>query len=100
MSKLVRTLGFLFVIFAMTVYARNCRMSFYQWKHCGYSASEPAILGDYVNFSWNHSGLFSDTLYVNGQPAAKLLKYYFHLTDDAIVVESLDGAQRARYCGK
>jgi hypothetical protein len=28
------------------------------------------------------------------------VKYYFHLTDDTIVVDSLDGAKRSRYCGK
>jgi len=100
MSKLVRVLGVLLVAFALVVYARDLRMSFNQWKHCGYSPEEPAVLGDYVNFSWNYFGLFSDVLYVEGKPAARLLKYYFHLTDDAIVVESIDGKQRARYCGK
>ena len=100
MSKLVRALGVLLVVFVMAVYARDCRMSFNQWKHCGYTSTEPAVLGDYVNFSWTYGGLFSDTLYVKGKPAARLLKYYFHLTDDAIVVESLDGKERSRYCGK
>jgi hypothetical protein len=100
MSKLVRALGVLLVLAVMVVYARECRMSFNQWKLCGGGNAEASVLGQYVNFNWNKGGLFSDTLYVNGQPAARLRKYYFHLTDDAIVVQSLDGAKESRYCGK
>jgi hypothetical protein len=100
MSKLVRVLGVLVVVFAIVVYARDLRMSFNQWKHCGGDVGQPGILGQYVNFSWNWAGLFSDTLYVDGKPAARLAKYYFHLTDDAIVVASFDGARKSRYCGK
>ena len=100
MSKLVRALGVVLVLFVMVVYARDCRMSFNQWRLCAGEPAESAFLGQYVNFSWNASGIFSDTLYAGGKPAARLVKYYFHLTDDAIVVESLDGAKRARYCGK
>jgi hypothetical protein len=100
MAKLVRGLGVLLVVLAIVVYARDCRMSFNQWKHCGGDPGEPGILGDYVNFNWNMAGLFSDVLYVNGKPAARLAKYYFHLTDDAIVVASLDGSKKSRYCGK
>lgn len=100
MAHLMRSLGVLLVLFAIVVYARDCRMSFNQWKHCEALPGETAILGDYVNFNWNMAGLFSDILYVDGKPAARLAKYYFHLTDDTIVVQSLDGTQKARYCGK
>jgi hypothetical protein len=100
MAHLMRSLGVLLVLGAMVVYARDCRMSFNQWKHCEAVPGETALLGDYVNFNWNLSGLFSDVLYVDGKPAARLVKYDFHLTDDAITVESLDGTQKARYCGK
>ena len=100
MKKLVRALGVLLVLFAIVVYARDCRMSFNQWKHCGGESGQPGLLGEYVNFNWNWAGMFSDVLYVEGRPAARLAKYDFHLTDDAIEVVSLDGAKRSRYCGK
>lgn len=99
MLKLVRALGVLLLPFAAVVYARDCRMAFNQWKHCGSEIGQ-GVLGDYVNFSWNWAGLFSDVLYVDGRPAARLTKYDFHLTDDAIEVTSLDGAKQSRYCGK
>jgi hypothetical protein len=100
MSKLVRALGVLLVLAVLVLYARDCRMSFNQWKLCAGEPAESAFMGQYVNFNWNMRGLLSDELYANGKPVARLVKYYFHLTDDAIVVESLDGKQRARYCGK
>jgi hypothetical protein len=100
MSKLVRALGVLLVVFGIVVYARDCRMSFNQWRYCGSDLDKPGIVGSDVNFSWNWAGLFSDTLYVDGKPAARLAKYYFHLTDDAIVIAALDGSKKSRYCGK
>lgn len=100
MMKLVSALGVLLVVFAMVVYARDGRMSFNQWKHCGGDIGQPGIVGEYVNFNWNWAGLFSDVLYVDGKPTARLVKYYFHLTDDVIVITSLDGTRKSRYCGK
>lgn len=53
-----------------------------------------------MQFSFNPSGVLSDVLRVDGKPAAKRVRYHFHLLDDVIEVASLDGTQTARYCGK
>lgn len=100
MQKLVRASGVLLVLLAIVVYARDCRMSFNQWKHCGGDPGQPGILGDYAKIDWNLAGIFSDVLKVDGKPAARLVKYHFSLTDDAIEIVSLDGTKRSRYCGK
>jgi len=100
MKKLVRALGVLLVLFAIVVYARDCRMSFNQWKHCGGDPGQPGIVGDYAKFDWGLAGIFRDVLSVDGKPAARLVKYDFSLTGDAIEIVSLDGAKRSRYCGK
>jgi hypothetical protein len=57
-------------------------------------------VSDYVKFDWTPAGIFSDVLHVDGKPAARLVKYHFSLTDDAIEIVSLDGTKRSRYCGK
>ena len=100
MHRLIRVLGVLAVLFAIVVYARDCRMSFNMWKHCGGDPGQPGILGDYVKLDWSFAGLFRDVLRVDGKPAARLAKYDFGLSGDVIEVVSLDGAQRSRYCGK
>ncbi len=100
MQRLIRGLGVLLVLFAIVVYARDCRMSFNLWKHCGGDPAQPGFLGDYVKFDWTFAGLFSDVLRVDGKPAARLVKYDFGLSGDAIEVSSLDGTHRSRYCGK
>ena len=100
MQKLVRALGVLLVVFAIVVYARDCRMSFNSWKHCGGDPGQPGILDEYVKFDWTLAGIFSDVLYVDGKPAARLVKYHFSLTDDAMDIMSLDGTKHSRYCGK
>ena len=100
MSQLVRALGVLLVIFAIVVYARDCRMAFNQWKHYGDDPGQPGILGEYISFDWRPAGIFSDILYFDGKPVARLVKYHFHLADDTIEIESLDGTKHSRYCGK
>jgi hypothetical protein len=100
MQKLIRGLAVLLVLFAIVVYARDCRLSFNQWKHCGAERGQPGLLGDWVHFEWRPSGLFSDILYVDGKPAARLVKYHFRVVDDVIEIVSLDGAETASYCGK
>jgi hypothetical protein len=100
MQKLVRALAVLLVVFAIVVYARDCRMAFNSWKYCGGDPGQPGIVSDYVKFDWTPAGLFSDVLHVDGKPAARLVKYHFSLTDDAIEIVSLDGTKRSRYCGK
>jgi hypothetical protein len=100
MRKLLGALSVFLVIFGVVAYARECRVTFSQWRHCGENKNEPGVVGDMVNFNWNLGGLFSDVLYVNGKPAARLVKYDFSLEGDSIEVESLDGEQRSRYCGK
>ncbi len=100
MRSLVRALGVLLVLFTIVVYARDCRVSFNQWKHCGGDAGKEGLLGAWVHFNFNPSGIFSDVLLVDGKPAARLVKYHFHVVDDVIDVASLDGSQTSRYCGK
>jgi hypothetical protein len=100
MQRLIRALGVLLFIFGIVVYARDCRVSFNQWKHCGGDAGQPGVLGDWVHFDFNPSGLFSDVLRVDGKPAARLVKYHFHLVDDVIEIASLDGTKTSRYCGR
>jgi hypothetical protein len=100
MQKLVRALGILLVLFAIVVYARDCRMSFNSWKHCGGDPGQPGILGDYAKIDFGLAGLFTNILRVDGKPAARLVKYHFSLTDDAIEIASLDGMKQSRYCGK
>ena len=100
MHKLIRAVGLLLVVFGIVVYARDCRISFNQWKHCGADPGQPGILGDWVHFEFNPSGLFSDVLQVDGKPAARLVKYHFHLVDDVIEIASLDGTKTSRYCGR
>ena len=73
MRKLLGALSVFLVIFVIVVYARDCRVSFSQWRYCGENKQEPGIVGDLVNFDWNFGGLFSDVLYVNGKPAARLV---------------------------
>jgi len=99
-QKLLRALGVLLVLFAIAVYARDCRMSFNQWKYCGSDPGQPGILDEYVNFNWTVAGLFTDVLRVNGRPAAHLVHYHFGLTGDVIEIASLDWSRRSRYCGK
>jgi len=100
MRKLLGALSVFLVIFVIVVYARDCRVSFSQWRYCGENKQEPGIVGDLVNFDWNLGGLFSDVLYVNGKPAARLVKYDFSLEGDVIEIVSPDGQKRSRYCGK
>ena len=100
MQKLIRTLGVLAILFAVVVYGRDCRMSFNQWKHCGGDPGQPGLVGDWAHFDWKPSGLLTDVLYVDGKPAARLVKYHFHLDGDVIEIVSLDGARSSRYCGK
>lgn len=100
MQRLIRFLGVLIVLSGAVVYARDCRVAFNQWKHCGGDPGQPGFLGDWVKFDFNPSGLFSDVLRVDGKPAARLVKYHFHVVDDVIEVASLDGAKTSRYCGK
>ncbi len=100
MTRLLRAVAVLAVLFGIVVYARDCRVSFNQWKHCGGSPGQPGILGDWVHFDWNPRGIFSDELRVDGKPAARLLKYHFRLVDDELEVASLDGTTTSRYCGK
>jgi hypothetical protein len=100
MQKIIRTFGIFAVLFAIVVYARDCRTSFNQWKHCGGDSGQPGIVGDWVHFDWRPAGIFSDILYVDGKPAAALVKYHFHLDGDVIEIASLDGSKRSRYCGK
>ncbi len=100
MRRIIRTLGILTVLFAIAVYARDCRMSFNQWKQCGGDPGRPGIVGDWVHFDWRPAGIFSDVLYVDGKPAARLVKYHFHLADDVIEIASLDATKTSRYCGK
>ncbi len=100
MQKLVRALGVLLVLLAIVVYARDCRMSFSSWTHCGGDPGQPGIVGDYVKFDWNLTGLFGNVLHVDGKPAARLVKYDFSLNGDSMEIVSLDGTKRSRYCGK
>ena len=100
MQKLIRALGIVVVLLAIVVYARDCRMVFNQWKHCGGDPGQPGIVGDWAKFDWNPAGRFSDVLRVDGKPAARLVKYHFHMADDVIEVASLDGTKQSRYCGK
>ena len=100
MQRLIRALGVLLLVFGIVVYARDCRVSFNQWKHCGGDAGQSAVLGDWVHFDFNPSGLFSSVLRVDGKPAARLVKYHFRLVDDVIEIASLDGSKTSRYCGK
>jgi len=100
MQKLIRRLAVLLVLSAIVVYARDCRLSFNQWKHCGEERGQPGFLGDWVHFDWRPSGLFSDILYVDGKPAARLVRYHFRLVDDVIETASLDGEKTSKYCGK
>ena len=100
MQKLIRALGILAVLFAIVVYSRDCRMSFNQWKHCGGDPGQPGIVGDWAHIDWKPVGIFSDVLYVDGRPAARLVKYHFHLDGDVVEIVSLDGSRNSRYCGK
>lgn len=100
MRRMVRFLGVLLVLSGFVVYARDCRVSFNQWKHCGGDAGQPGLLGDWVHFDVNPAGIFSDVLRVDGKPAARLVKYHFHVVDDVIDVASLDGTRTSSYCGK
>jgi len=100
MQKLIRALAILLVLFVIVAYSRDCRVSFNQWKHCGGDPGQPGIVGDWAHFEFNPAGIFSDVLYVNGKPAARLVKYHFHLADDVIEIASLDGSKTSRYCGK
>ena len=100
MQKLIGTLGVLAVLFGIGVYARDCRMSFNQWKHCGGNPGEPGLVGDWAHFEWGPAGIFSDVLHVEGQAPVRLVKYHFHLDGDVIEIASLDGASTSRYCGK
>ena len=100
MRKLIGALAVLLVLFVIVVYTRDCRVSFSRWKHCGGDAAQPGFLGDWVDFDWNFAGLFSDVLYANGKPAARLVKYDFGLSGDVMDIASLDGTKQSRYCGK
>ncbi|MBN2574859.1 MAG: hypothetical protein JXP73_09870 [Deltaproteobacteria bacterium] len=100
MQKLIRALGVFLVLFVLVVYTRDCRVSFSRWKHCGGDPAQPGFLGDWVDFDWKLAGLFTDVLYVDGEPAARLVKYDFGLSGDVMEIASLDGTKRARYCGK
>jgi hypothetical protein len=100
MQKLVRAFGVLAFLFGIVVYARDCRMSFNQWKHCGGEPGQPGLVGDWAQFRWRPAGLFSDILHVDGEPPARLVKYHFHLDGDVIEIASLDGSKTSRYCGK
>ena len=100
MHKHIRTLGVLAVLFAIVVYARDCRMSFNQWKLCGGDPGQPGIAGDWAQFDWKLAGIFNEVLYVDGKSAARLVKYHFHLDGDVIEIVSLDGSRNSRYCGK
>jgi hypothetical protein len=100
MRKLISALAVLLVLFVIVVYVRDCRRSFSHWKHCGGNPGQPGILDDWVSFNWNPAGIFSDVLYVDGKPAARLVKYDFGLAGDVMEIVSLDGTKRSRYCGK
>ncbi len=100
MRRLISGLTVFIVLFGIVAYARDCRVSFSRWKHCGGDAGQPGFLGDWVSFDLNPAGLFSDVLRVDGKPAARLLKYDFGLAGDVMEVASLDGARKSRYCGK
>ena len=100
MHRLISGLAILLVLFGIVLYTRDCRVSFSRWKHCGGDPGQPGILGDWVKLDWNLAGLFSDVLRVDGQPAARLVKYEFGLAGDVMEIVSLDGTKRSRYCGK
>jgi hypothetical protein len=100
MQRIISGLTVLLVLFVIVVYARDCRLSFNQWKHCGSEPGQTAFLGDWVQFNWKLPGIFNDVLYVGGKPAARLVKYHFRLVDDILDIESLDGTQKSSYCGK
>ena len=57
-------------------------------------------MGEYVNFGWNFAGLFSDVLYVDGRPAARIMNYDFGLSGDVMEIATLDGTGKSRYCGR
>jgi hypothetical protein len=100
MRKLLGALSVFLVICVIVLYARDCRLSFSQWRLCGESKGQPGVVGETVNFNWNKGGLLSDVLYVDGKPAARLVKYSFSLEGDSMEVASLDGTKQSRYCGK
>jgi hypothetical protein len=100
MKKLLGVLSVFLVLFVVVVYARDCRVSFNQWKHCRGEAGQQGILGEYVNFGWNFAGLFSKVLYVDGRPAARIVSYDFGLSGDVMEIATLDGSSKSRYCGK
>jgi hypothetical protein len=100
MHKLIHALAVLLVLFVIVVYARDCRVSFSRWKQCGDDAGRPGIVGDWASFDWNFAGLFSRVLYIDGKPAARLVKYDFGLSGDVMEIASLDGTKQSRYCGK
>ncbi len=100
MHRLISGLAVLLVLVGIGVYARDCRVSFSRWKHCGGDPGQAGVLDDWVKFDWNLAGLFSNVLYVDGKPAARLVKYDFGLSGDTMEVASLDGTKRSRYCGK
>ncbi len=100
MHRFFSGVAVLLVLFGIVVYARDCRRSFSQWKHCGGDPGQPGIAGEWASFGWNVAGLFSDVLYVDGKPVGRLLKYDFGLGGDVMEIVSLDGTKRSRYCGK
>lgn len=100
MRRLISGLAVLLFVFGIGVYARDCRVSFSRWKHCGGEPGQPGLVGDWASFDWNPGGLFSDVLRVDGKPAARLVKYDWGLSGDTMEIVSLDGSKRSRYCGK
>ena len=65
------------------------------WKFCGESYG----LNDVYVFDFNPN-IFSNTLYSKNIPILKLNKYRHWYFNEEIIVESLDGSKKGRYCGK
>ena len=76
---------------------RQYRIGSGWYKHSG---GDMVLEGDVQVFEANYLNLFSNGVYKDGRKCATLVSYTFRLVDDEIVLESLDGKLKGRYCSK
>jgi len=98
-----KTLGIFGILAAISLalgFLRDWRIGSKAWKLCAGPPGERGVAGDFPRFDLRLRGGFGDTLYVDGIPQVRLMKYRYYVLGEHIQVESFDHTKWSSYCSK
>jgi hypothetical protein len=96
MKKLKLYSCWIIALFLSYSFLKIYRLGTQKWK---YSDDNP-ILGDITELDISIVGLFTNKIYRNNTAVAYLIDYQYRFIDDVIIIETLDGKYKGRYCSK